>query len=107
MFVKHGHLIRACAVAIMLQLVAVPLLASPTECADQATGAQTGDSYTLTGTSSRTVTTTVELQAGVCGVSGSVTETTSETYNVGYYQNDSTGKTAIVNCSTGQVLGWL
>jgi hypothetical protein len=105
MFVKHGRLVRTCAVAIML-LVAAPLLAEPTPCAQYATGAQTGDSYTLTGTSSRTVTTTVQLQAGVCGVGGTVTETTSETYNVGYYTNGG-GDTAIVNCSTGQVLGWL
>jgi hypothetical protein len=107
MFVKHGQLMRACAVVIALQFMAAPLFATPSDCADTATGSQTGNSYSKVGQSTRTVTTVVELQAGVCGVSGSASQTTTETYNVGYYRNQTTGQIAIVNCSTGQILGWL
>jgi len=107
MFVKYGRLVRTCAVAIMLQFLAAPLLAEPTDCSPYARGTTSGDYYTLTGTSTYTVTETVTLSADVCGVGGSMTQTTTETFNAGYYKNDSTGKTAIVNCSTGQVIGWL
>ena len=106
MFVKYGRLVRTCAVAIMLQFLAAPLLAEPTNCAPYAQGTSTGDYYTLTGTTTMEVTKTVTLSADACGVGGSVTETTTETFNAGYY-TDSAGNTAIVNCSTGRVLGWL
>ena len=106
MFVKYGRLVRTCAVAIMLQFLAAPLLAEPTECSPYAQGTTSGDYYTLTGTTTMEVTRTVQLSAGICDASASVTETTTETFNAGYY-TDSDGNTAIVNCSTGRVLGWL
>lgn len=101
---KHGRLVRACIAALALSLMAVPLAAAPSECSDWAVGEQTGDLYKLTGTSTRTVTTEVTLEAGGCGGKVGTTTTTQETFNVGYYKDTKTGAQVAVNCSTGQVL---
>ena len=106
MFVKFGHLVRVWILAAVLQLLAVPLLADSTKCADSATGSQSGDSYTLIGQQTKTVTYVYESDGPSCGTWGGTLVTVTETYTVGYYQNQTTGATALVNCESGQVLGW-
>lgn len=97
---------RVCAVATMLQLLAVPLRADSTECAEEATGSQSGDSYTLIGQSTKEITMVIELDGPSCGTNGGTRVTVTEKYTVGYYANQTTGEVALVNCSTGQVLSW-
>jgi hypothetical protein len=97
--------LRTLAYAVaLLGLSGAPLWAQASQCAEAARGGQTGDSYRLIGQSQVTVQLDAKL-GGTCvgSVGGSVTET----YNVGYYQNQETLRVARVNCSTGEVLGWL
>jgi hypothetical protein len=106
MFLQFGRLVRVCALVTVLQLLAVPLLADSTECADAATGSQSGDSYTLVGQDTKTVTYVYESDGPACGTWGGTLVTVTETYTVGYYWNQRTGETALVNCESGQVLSW-
>lgn len=96
---------RIFAVAMILQMLAAPLWAS-TECAEEATGSQSGSSYTLIGQATKEVTMVVELDGPSCGTNGGTRITVTETYTVGYYANQTTGQIALVNCATGRILGW-
>jgi hypothetical protein len=92
----------------LLGLSVGPLWAQASQCAQNAVGGQTGDSYTLRSQSLVTETRIVQLSLGgaACGVGGSTGGQVSEQYNVGYYENAS-GNVARVDCRTGRVLGWV
>ena len=108
MFMRKTLLVRACALALGLQLAgATTLLAAPSDCPESATGEQTGHPYSLTGQSTVTETSTSSVSGGACTLSAGTEVTYEETYNVGTYKNDVTGDRVEVNCSNGQVIGRL
>jgi hypothetical protein len=102
--IRNG--LRTCAFVIAAHVLTGGVIwATPSDCADDAVGQQTGQSYTKTGQSTVTETTTFTISGGGgCGVSAGATGTRSETYNVGTYRNNVTGEVVRVNCSTGRVI---
>jgi hypothetical protein len=108
MFSRFMKLGRAVWFSIALLILGgAPLWAQASSCPSTAIGGQTGRSYRLVSQSLVTETRTVQLSTGLpCGIGGSATSTTSEQYNVGYYE-DADGNTARVDCRNGRITGWV
>ncbi len=102
---KYANALRACALGVMLSVFGAGVaVAGPTECTEWARGGQTGDLYHLQSQFSRTVTTSTSLDIGICGASVEGSVSTSDTFNVGIYENQETHESVQVNCSTGEVI---